>query len=156
MSEKLDFLSNEWFDKITELRNEMGDMEVPKKLKDVAVNISVTDGDKEYQLCLNAGNLEKGHKDGASTTLTLPVDIAKRLLIENDQTAAIKGLTTGKIKLKGSMTKMLALAAVKHSDDQEKLLQIIVEITKLYGRTGTRRFGDHRTSEVLCLVMLRR
>jgi len=128
---KLDFLSDEWFEKITELRNEMGDMEIPKKLKDVAVNITVIDGDKEYQLCLNAGNLEKGHNDGASTTLRLPVDIAKRLLIENDTTAAVKGLTTGKIKVKGSMSKMLALSAVKRSEDQEKLLQKIVDITKL-------------------------
>ena len=73
----LKFMSDEWFDKVEELKNAAGDLDVPVALHDLVLNVVVTDtewGDRE--LCLNAGNLEKGHHQNAPTKLTLPVDLA--------------------------------------------------------------------------------
>ena len=94
------------------------------------MNITVTgvnDGDRD--MCMNAGNIEKGHKDGAPTTLTLPADLARRLFIENDQSAGMQGFMSGQIKVEGDMSKLMAMQTVQASEKQQALQQQIVEIT---------------------------
>ncbi len=126
---KLAFLSEDWFDKVIELKNEMGDIEIPDTIKNLVLNITVTGGDKEVNMCMNAGNIEKGHVDGAATTMTLPKDLALRLFIENDRAAAMQGFMAGQIKIQGDMSKMMAMQSVQPTEDQESLRQKIVDMT---------------------------
>ena len=72
----VEFLSDEWFAKVEELRTEAGDLDVPAQLADLQLNINVTDGDSEVSMSLNGGNLERGSIDGAGTTLIVPKDLA--------------------------------------------------------------------------------
>ncbi|MCG8316553.1 MAG: SCP2 sterol-binding domain-containing protein [Pseudomonadales bacterium] len=126
----LKFLSDEWFDKVEELKNAAGDLDVPVALHDLVLNVVVTDtewGDR--QLCLNAGNLEKGHHENAPTKLTLPVDLAHRLFIDNDQSAGMQGFMSGQIKVEGDMSKLMAMQTVSPSDKQKELQKQILEIT---------------------------
>lgn len=128
---KLDFLSEDWFDKVLELKAGMGDMEVPQQIKDLVLNVTVQDGDNAIDMCMNAGNLEKGHVDGAPTKMTLPKDLALRLFIENDQSAGMQGFMAGQIKIEGDMSKMMAMQSVQPTADQEALREKIVEITNV-------------------------
>src|SRR5699024_11700990 len=90
----IEFLSDEWFVKVAELRAEAGDVEVPASLADLAININVTTDAGEKQLALVGGMIEEGHADGAPTTMSLPADLAQKILIEGDQAAGIDRKST--------------------------------------------------------------
>ena len=127
----LKFMSDEWFTKIDELTKAAGDLEAPAGLQDLILNITVTGvDDSDRDMCMNAGNIEQGHKDGAPTTLTLPADLARRLFIENDQSAGMQGFMSGQIKVEGDMSKLMAMQTVQASEKQQALQAQIVEITE--------------------------
>ena len=126
----LKFLSDEWFDKVEELKAAAGDLEVPVALHDLVVNLVITGtdwGDREINL--NAGNLEKGHHANAPTKLTLPIDLAHRLFIDNDQSAGMQGFMSGQIKVEGDMSKLMAMQTAAPSAKQKELQKQILEIT---------------------------
>lgn len=125
----IEFLSDEWFAKVDELRAEAGDLDVPAQLADLQLNIKVTDGSDEVEMALNGGNLERGSIDGAATTLIVPKDLAYKLFIEQDQSAAMQGFMSGQIKVEGDMSKMMAMQSVQPSAKQQDLTQKIADIT---------------------------
>lgn len=126
----LTFMSDAWFDKIVELTSAAGDLETPAALQDLVLNITVTDTDDgDRDMCMNAGNIIKGHQDGAPTTLTLPADLARRLFIENDQSAGMQGFMSGQIKVEGDMSKLMAMQTVQASEKQQALQQQIADAT---------------------------
>ncbi|MBL4866710.1 MAG: SCP2 sterol-binding domain-containing protein [Pseudomonadales bacterium] len=126
----LKFMTDEWFAKIAELTEAAGDLDPPAGLQDLILNITVTGDDGDRDMCMNAGNIEQGHKDGAPTTLTLPADLARRLFIENDQSAGMQGFMSGQIKVEGDMSKLMAMQTVQASEKQQALQEQIVEITE--------------------------
>ncbi len=126
------FLSDDWFEEVKKVRDEMGDIELPQQLKDVILNVTITsgpEGDKDINI--RGMEFESGHTDDAKTTITIPFDMAKKMFLENDRTAAMQAFMSGQLKVKGDMSKMMALAGVKPSEDQEKLREKILEITEL-------------------------
>ncbi len=124
-----EFLSDEWFAKVAELRAAAGDIEVPAALADLAININVSTDAGEKQISLVAGMLEEGHAADAPTTMTLPADLAKRILIEGDQSAGMQGFMSGQIRIDGDMSKLMALQTAQPSASQAALLKQIQEIT---------------------------
>lgn len=126
---KVDFLSDEWFSKVKELREAAGELDIPAIIQDLVLNVTVTDGDKAIDMCMNAGSLQQGHVDGAATKMTLPKDLALRLFIENDKSAGMQGFMAGQIKIEGDMSKMMAMQSVEATPKQEELRKTIVEIT---------------------------
>lgn len=127
---QLKFMSKEWFDKVRELREAAGDIETPAALHDLIININVTDTDEgEKTMSLVAGMIEEGHHSDAPTTMTLPVDLAHRIFIDNDQSAGMQGFMSGQIKIEGDMSKLMALQTAQPSEDQKKLQEQIQEIT---------------------------
>ena len=125
----LEFLSEEWFTKVNELKDAAGDLEVPAQLADLQLNINVTDGDSEVCMALNGGSLEQGSIADAGTTLIVPKDLAYKLFIEQDQSAAMQGFMSGQIKVEGDMSKMMAMQSVQPSEKQNALSNSIAEIT---------------------------
>ena len=126
----LKFLSDEWFAKVEELMAAAGDLDIPEQLIDLTLNVTVIDPDiGELALCLNAGNMQKGHHDNASTKLELPFELARRLFVENDQSAGIEGFMNGQIKVEGDMSKLMVMQSVQPSDAQRLLQKQILEIT---------------------------
>ncbi|AJD47883.1 hypothetical protein A167_02388 [Alcanivorax sp. S71-1-4] len=124
-----EFLSDEWFAKVQELRAQAGDIEAPAALADLVINITVNTGDGEKQMALVGGMIEQGHRDGAPTTLILPADLAKRIFIEGDQSAGMQGFMSGQIRIEGDMSKLMALQTAQPTAAQKDLMKQIHAIT---------------------------
>jgi len=104
------FLSDDWFDAVEGLRDEMP--EPPAALKDFKLNIVVAggpDGDREVHM--SGGNFERGLVEGAPTKLTVPYDVAKSMFIDGNQQAAMQAFMSGQIKVEGDMSKLMAMQA---------------------------------------------
>ncbi len=124
------FMSAEWFAKVKALRDAAGDIETPAALHDLVINITVTGHDEgEKKMAMVGGLIEEGHHDSAPTTMILPVNLAHRLFVDNDQSAGMQGFMSGEIKIEGDMSKLMALQTVQPTAAQEELRQKVVEIT---------------------------
>src|SRR5699024_7322538 len=115
--------------KVAELRAEAGDVEVPAALADLAININVDTNAGEKKLALVGGMIEEGHADGAPTTMSLPADLAQKILIEGDQSAGMQGFMSGQIRIEADMNKLIALQTAQPRADQTAVLKKIQEIT---------------------------
>ena len=127
---QLKFMSAEWIAKVKELREAAGNIDTPAALHDLVINIKVTghdDGDKE--MALVGGMIEEGHHDSAPTTMILPVDLAHRIFIDNDQSAGMQGFMSGQIRIEGDMSKLMVLQTAQPSADQVTLMKKIQEVT---------------------------
>ena len=126
----LEFLTDEWFAKVHELREAAGSIETPPALAGLAINITVTGGphgDKE--MALVDGMLENGHHQDSGTHMILPADLAKRIFIDGDQSAGMQGFMTGQIRIEGDMSKLMALQTAQPTASQMALQQQIKEMT---------------------------
>ena len=124
-----EFLSEDWFAAVEALRPEAP--EPPAAVQGLVINLTVTgtpDGDQELRL--DSGQLERGHADGAPTAMTVPYDVAKQLFIQNDQAAAMQAFMTGKIKVTGDMTKLMAMqAGGPPTAEQQAFSQRLLDLT---------------------------
>ncbi len=126
------FLTDAWFKEVKKVRDAMGNIQIPPQLKDVVLNVTVTggpEGDKD--ITIKGLDFIEGHTAEAKTTIVIPFAMAKKMFIDNDRTAAMQAFMSGQLKVKGDMSKMMALAGVKPTPDQDKLREKIVEITEV-------------------------
>lgn len=124
-----EFLSDEWFTEVEKLREEAGDLEIPAQMADMELNLKVTTDNGDVEMSLNKGNLERGSIEGAATTIILPADMARKLFIEQDQSAAMQGFMSGQIKVEGDMSKMMSMQSVQPSAKQQELTEKIAAMT---------------------------
>jgi hypothetical protein len=96
------FLSDDWFDAVEELRDEMP--EPPAAAKDLKINIVVAGGP-------DGDRFERGLAEGAPTKLTVPFDVARAMFIDGNQQAGMQAFMSGQIKVEGDMTKLMAMQA---------------------------------------------
>jgi len=116
------FLSDDWFDAVEELRDEMP--EPPAALKDLVINIVVAggpDGDREIHMA--GGQFERGLADGAPTKLTVPFDVAKSMFIDGNQQAGMQAFMSGQIKVEGDMSRLMAMQAAGGPTPEQVALQ---------------------------------
>lgn len=125
-----DFLSDEWFLKVDELTRASGDLQIQKAMKAAVVNLTVTTDNREVEMCLNRGIIQKGHVTSPDVRMSMPSDYAYRLLVAGDWSVGMKGYITRKIKLSGNMKKMIPLQLYKPSASQEVLRKEIEKITE--------------------------
>lgn len=125
----MEFLSDEWFTKVDELKQAAGELNVPEAMADIVINVIVTNGDEEKKMHMKGGEFLNGHDDAAPATLTVAKDLARKIFIENDQAAGMQAFMAGEIKLEGDMSKVMALQTTPASDEQKALLAKIAEIT---------------------------
>ena len=109
------FLSEAW---MLEARKVYDEYDGPEsaQTQDVQINLMIKDapfGDGPIQAHLDTTGdeveLELGHIDGASTTITTDYDTAKALFIQQDQQAAMQAFIGGRIQITGDMTKVMLL-----------------------------------------------
>lgn len=123
------FLSDEWFTKVDELVAAAGDLQIPPAMKAVAVNVTITDpAGAETRLFMRDGLFVRGHHE-APTTLTLGVDLARKIFIEADTAAGVQAFLTGEIKVDGDLAQLVAMQTVEPSAPQQRLTQQIAAIT---------------------------
>jgi hypothetical protein len=116
------FLSDDWFEAVEELRDEVP--EPPAALAGLVVNIVVSggpEGDREIRM--EGGKFERGLAEGAPTKLTVPYDVAKSMFIDGNQQAAMQAFMSGQIKVEGDMTKLMAMQAAGGPTPEQVALQ---------------------------------
>jgi hypothetical protein len=105
----------------------------PFKLR---INLTVTDvpfgaGEVHTFLDSSSGQLEMGigRPEKPDATITTDYATARTLLVEQDQAAGMQAFMTGKIKVQGDATKIMALAAGQVDDTARIVAQEIKAIT---------------------------
>lgn len=109
------FLSEEWMAESRAIYA-AHDGPAPATAQNVQINLVVKDapfGDGVIQAHLDTTGdeleLELGHIDGASTTITTDYQTAKSVFVEQDQQAAMQAFMGGRIQISGDMTKVMML-----------------------------------------------
>lgn len=110
-----EFLSDEWLVAVREIyvAHPGTDAATPQ---DVQINLVVKDapfGDGTIQAHLDTTGsrpeIDSGHIEGASTTVTTDYATAKSVFAEQNQQAAMQAFMGGKIQITGDMTKLMML-----------------------------------------------
>jgi len=127
----MEFLSNEWFAKVDELTQAAGDLQTPKTLKDVTVNLTVKTDKGEVEMCMNGGIIQKGFIDNADVTMSMPAEYAYKILVLNDWSVGMRGYIKRHIKLSGNMKKLIPLQVYKPSQPTIEFCKKIAEFTDL-------------------------
>jgi hypothetical protein len=123
------FLSDAWLADVKAIAAEAGGGGMMPESAEI--NMVVTggpEGDKE--LHVKGGEFNLGLID-APTKLTLPYDVAKDMFINGNQQAAMQAFMSGKIKVEGDMTKLMAMQGAPAGDPAaaEALQKKILEVT---------------------------
>ena len=113
------FLSEDWFDGVEKISTEMP--EPPAAMKDLKLNVVVVGGPSgDRDANITSGAFGRGHVEGASTKLTVPFDVARSIFIDGNPQAAMQAFMSGKIKVEGDMTKIMAMSSSLTSTTPEQ------------------------------------
>ena len=123
------FLTDDWFANVEKLTAEAGDLNLPASLSNLALNLVVTGGEGTTELALDSGKIVKGASANAKTTLTLDAETLRKVFLEFDMAAAMQAFMTGKIKVQGDMSQLMALQTAKPSHKQKDLFKEVLEQT---------------------------
>ncbi len=125
------FLSDSWFEEVNKLRDAAA-IEVPDALKDLVINVEVSGGpDGDVGAHMAKGGLLKGLADDAPTKLKIPYDVARKMMVDGDQSAAMQAFMSGQIQVEGDMGKLMAMqGSGGPSDGQKKVSEQIREMTE--------------------------
>ncbi|AOA57890.1 SCP2 sterol-binding domain-containing protein [Acinetobacter larvae] len=123
------FLTDDWFGLVEKLTAEVGDLNLPPALANLAINLVVTDDSGNTELSLDGGKILKGTSANAKTTLNMDAETLRKVFLEFDMAAAMQAFMTGKIKVQGDMSQLMALQTAKPSQEQKTLFKKILEHT---------------------------
>jgi len=125
----IEFLSDEWFSKVTEMYKTAGDLKMPESLTSVTVNLTVKTAKAEVQMGMNKGIIQKGFIDNADVTMSMPAEYAYKILVLNDWSVGMRGYIKRHIKLSGNMKKLIPLQVYKPSQPTIDFCKKIAEFT---------------------------
>ena len=117
MSEKYPFLSDEWVSGVEAIVADYANEVASSAHGNVAVNLVVTDtpfgGDRQFHMGSVDGKavMGGGHLDPADLVLTTDYATAKDVFIAGNPQAGMQAFMSGKIKVQGDMTKLMAQQA---------------------------------------------
>ena len=123
------FLTDDWFATVEQLTAQAGDLNLPPALANLALNLVVTGNEGTTELALDSGKIVKGSAANAKTTLNLDGDTLRKVFLEFDMAAAMQAFMTGKIKVQGDMSQLMALQTAKPSQEQKDLFKKVLEQT---------------------------
>ncbi|SPL72423.1 SCP2 sterol-binding domain-containing protein [Acinetobacter stercoris] len=123
------FLTDDWFVTVEKLTAEAGELNLPPALANLAINLVVSGADGNTELSLDGGKIVKGLSPNAKTTLNMDADTLRKVFLEFDMAAAMQAFMTGKIKVQGDMSQLMALQTAKPSQEQKDLFKKVLEQT---------------------------
>ena len=94
---------------LDEERYTAADIEVPAALKDLVINVEISgtpDGDVHARMA--GGQFLQGAADDAPTKLKIPYDVARKMIVEGDQSAAMQAFMSGQIQVEGDIYSLTA------------------------------------------------
>jgi len=124
------FLSDEWFATIEKLIKEAGELNIPKAMKEVVVNLYIETGEGEKTMCINGGLIEREHAKNPDVNMWMPSEYAMGLLVRGDWSVGMKGYVARKIRLNGNMRKLIPLQLYKPSRELDELRKKIEAATE--------------------------
>lgn len=137
--DRYQFLSDEWLDQTRKIREAYKD-QVPAVPVNVRMNqiineVPFGEGVIKAYIDTSSGilDLEVGHLDNPDLTVTLSYATAKAILVDGDAAQAMNAFMSGRIKVDGDITKLLALqtagAGAAASPAAVEVVKKIQEIT---------------------------
>lgn len=123
------FLTQAWFDEVATLNANAGELHLPPTLADLIINVSIT-GDSPVQLHLKDGKLGQHHTDNAVSTISIDAKTLGNIISQNSADVAIEAFMTGKIRIDGDMSAVMALQSAKPSAEQKALYKQIKQMTE--------------------------
>ncbi len=125
------FLTNDWFETVEKMTQSAGDLNLPSTLANLALNMNVSCGaGGNVDMALDGGKIVKGLSPNAKATLQLDTDTLRKVFLEFDMAAAMQAFMSGKIKVQGDMTQLMALQTARPSQEQKDLFSSILAMTK--------------------------
>lgn len=124
------FLSEDWFSTVEQLTAQAGDLNLPPALQNLAINLIVNNNiSPNTELSIDGGKIQKGLAENAKTTLNMDGETLRKVFLEFDMTAAMQAFMTGKIKVQGDMSQLMALQTARPSQEQKTLYKEILQHT---------------------------
>lgn len=123
------FLTDDWFAAVEKLTAAAGDLHLPPALANLAINLVVTGAEGSTEASLADGTIQKGLASQAKTTLSMDAETVRKVFLEFDMAAAMQAFMTGKIKVQGDMSQLMALQTAKPSQEQKDLFKQILAQT---------------------------
>lgn len=124
------FLSNDWFDKVAELNKQAGDLPLSPTIAQAVFNAEIEQQDAPVSLHFRLGKLHQGLADKAQASLKLDANTLQSLITARDINIALEAFMTGKIRIEGDMSALLALQSAKPSQEQKALYKEILAMTE--------------------------
>jgi putative sterol carrier protein len=109
------FLSDEWLAETRRIREEYRDhtpaVTVPIRMNQVINEVPFGDGIIKAYVDTTTGilDVELGHLEAPDLTITLSYATAKAILVDGDAAQAMNAFMSGRIKVDGDITKLIAL-----------------------------------------------
>ena len=98
-------------------------------MANLALNLVVAGAEGNTELALDAGKIQKGLSPNAKTTLNMDGETLRKAFLEFDMGAAMQAFMTGKIKVQGDMSQLMALQTARPSAEQKALFKNILAAT---------------------------
>ncbi len=130
------FLSDEWFDLVAKMTAEAGDLQIPKAMADVAVNLTVRTPQGDVEMVIDGGLIKKGFKKGADVDMSMPDDYAYKLLVGNDWGVGMRGYIKRKIQLTGNLKKLIPLQSYTPSQPTVEMCEKLALETEFAGEVA--------------------
>ena len=132
---KYPFLSDEWIAEAKKIRDEAGSggaAPAPMKMNQIITDVPFGDGTINAHMDTTSGSLDMdtGHLDDAEVTITIDYATAKAIFVEQNQQAGMQAFMSGKIKVQGDMTKMMAMGQAAPDPAAADIAAKIKEITE--------------------------
>ena len=125
------FLTDKWFEEVEKMGNEAGELNLPPALENTVINLKVTDGDEVIESHFANGLLHKGLNAEATTTLLLDRNTLQSIITDFDMNEIMGAFMSGKIRVEGDMSQLMALQTARPSDEQKALFKDIKSMTTL-------------------------
>lgn len=118
------FLSDQWIQAVRAIRHKYADsvptIEILIRINVVTTKVPFGDGTVSAYIDTSNGvlDMELGSLDAADLTITTEYEIARSVFVEQDPTASMQAFMSGRIKVEGDITRLMAMqTALPQSDD---------------------------------------
>ena len=123
------FLTDEWFTQVEQFGNEAGELNLPPALASMVINLKVADGSETIEASFADGLLQRGLNDKATTTLLLDRATLESTITNFDMNEIMGAFMSGKIRVEGDMSQLMALQTARPSTEQKELFKRIKSMT---------------------------
>lgn len=130
------FLSDEWIQAAKQIRQEFEGQGAATphviKMNLVITDVPFGDGTIDAHMDSTSGEIELdlGHMQGEDLTVTVDYETAKAIFVDQNQQAGMQAFMSGKIKVQGDMTKMMAMQTAQPDPTQVEISKRIAAITE--------------------------